>query len=599
MSNNLLLTELDLTETIIIDRTRSPQLHALKRPKRTLLINNTNISNINKTNDDDDDDIDSNRFLVSKDIAKQILGLQYSTIYYQRLMKLKRLLISSKNKFGSICPLMSIINLGVAAEKEEEDINTNKEKDSQNTQTQNKKESMDADDDNKNASSSSSLGPECVIIGTIYKEMSKKPIILDEYIKTKAGVTKKEQVDNGLIDTEENFVDLEQDYCILEDESARVKLKGPGVNTGVLVTGVIAAAKGRVNAKGDFVVDAMVFAQTKSESDDDNKMDTGVIGLEKNTAATESSYVCLVSGLNFGASASNDARAALLSEFIEGSLLLSSSSNDNNNNNNSYEEEQKKLIAAISHVVVCGELVSSKTREEERILGEKPKNGEAPKVKPTTNSSMQKADAFLAKLCELVTVDVMPGTSDPTNSALPQQPIHSCFFPNAARFEGSTFNKVTNPHEFQISSSSSAEASTSLSSSSSEQIMFLGTSGQNVRDCLQNSSTGIGLKEKSAEEKSKAVLDVMERFLCWGHIAPSAPDTLACYPFKDRDPFVLTHVPDVFYAGCQSAFGAREVVVASKKSVLISVPSFSETGSVVLLNLKTMKAEEVTFTIAQ
>ena len=90
----------------------------------------------------------------------------------------------------------------------------------------------------------------------------------------------------------------------------------------------------------------------------------------------------------------------------------------------------------------------------------------------------------------------------------------------------------------------------------------------------------------------------MERFLEWGHMAPSAPDTLACYPFKDRDPFVITQVPDVFFAGCQSAFGSREIVVASQKSVLVSVPSFSETGSVVLLNLKTLKAEEVTFTAA-
>jgi len=32
---------------------------------------------------------------------------------------------------------------------------------------------------------------------------------------------------------------------------------------------------------------------------------------------------------------------------------------------------------------------------------------------------------------------------------------------------------------------------------------------------------------------------------------------------------------------------------------LVSVPSFSETGSVVLLNLKTLKAEEIAFTAAR
>ena len=71
-----------------------------------------------------------------------------------------------------------------------------------------------------------SAGEEVVIIGTIYKEMAKKPIILDEYIKTKAGVTKKEQVKHGLMDMEESFVDEEKDFCILED-GERVKLQGP------------------------------------------------------------------------------------------------------------------------------------------------------------------------------------------------------------------------------------------------------------------------------------------------------------------------------------------------------------------------------------
>ena len=509
-----------------------------------------------------DDAATENKFRFEK----EHMGKQYSSLYYQRLMVLlPGLKQSAKENFGTSVPLKRVIQLGAAASNDEDGKADGEKKESSAM--------MDVDDEtlqeeNKPAAA---LGEEVVIIGTIYKEMAKKPIILDEYIKTKAGVTKKEQVEHGLMDMEENFVDEEKDFCILEDESARVKLQGPGVNVGELVTGVSAVCKGRVDEKGDFIVDSMVFATPSSSA---TKSTTKVEDDDE-----EPTYACLISGLNFGASPLNDVRASMLSEYIEGSL------------------GDEKRAGGISQVLVCGDLVSSKTREE--VHGEKgakpTTNGEggthAETKKKATLSSIQKADAFLSKVCEMVPVDLMPGSSDPTNSALPQQPIHSCFLPNAARFEGSTLKKATNPHEFQISPSSSSAASTSSRT-------FLGTSGQNVRDCLQITSSGIGLKEKTSEEKAKAALDVMERFLNWGHIAPSAPDTLACYPFKDMDPFVLTKIPDVFFAGCQSAFGSREIVVASQKSVLVSVPSFSETGSVVLLNLKTLKAEEVTFTAA-
>ena len=509
-----------------------------------------------------DDAATENKFRFEK----EHMGKQYSSLYYQRLMVLlPGLKQSAKENFGTSVPLKRVIQLGAAASNDEDGKADGEKRESSAL--------MDVDDEtlqeeNKPAAS---LGEEVVIIGTIYKEMAKKPIILDEYIKTKAGVTKKEQVEHGLMDMEENFVDEEKDFCILEDESARVKLQGQGVNVGELVTGVSAVCKGRVDEKGDFMVDSMVFATPSSSA---TKSTTKVEDDDE-----EPTYACLISGLNFGASPLNDVRASMLSEYIEGSL------------------GDEKRVGGIGQVLVCGDLVSSKTREE--VHGEKgakpTTNGEGgthdETKKKATLSSIQKADAFLSKVCEMVPVVLMPGSSDPTNSALPQQPIHSCFLPNAARFEGSTLKKATNPHEFQISPSSSSAASTSSRT-------FLGTSGQNVRDCLQITSSGIGLKEKTSEEKAKASLDVMERFLNWGHIAPSAPDTLACYPFKDRDPFVLTKIPDVFFAGCQSAFGSREIVVASQKSVLVSVPSFSETGSVVLLNLKTLKAEEVRFTAA-
>ena len=50
-----------------------------------------------------------------------------------------------------------------------------------------------------------------------------------------------------------------------------------------------------------------------------------------------------------------------------------------------------------------------------------------------------------------------------------------------------------------------------------------------------------------------------EHCLRWRHLAPTAPDTLTCYPFHDRDPFILTATPHVFFVGNQPAFEARVV----------------------------------------
>ena len=45
--------------------------------------------------------------------------------------------------------------------------------------------------------------------------------------------------------------------------------------------------------------------------------------------------------------------------------------------------------------------------------------------------------------------------------------------------------------------------------------------------------------------------------LDWRHIAPTAPDTLHCYPFADNDPFVLAQTPHVFFVGGQPEFKTK------------------------------------------
>ena len=100
-------------------------------------------------------------------------------------------------------------------------------------------------------------------------------------------------------------------------------------------------------------------------------------------------------------------------------------------------------------------------------------------------------------------------------------------------------------------------------------------------------------------------LDALHNCLLWRHVAPTAPDTLGCYPFFDSDPFALddAHLPHLLFAGCQRAFGTRLVgdATGSTRVRLVCVPHFATTGVAVLVNLRsaTLDAQPVCFAVGR
>jgi DNA polymerase delta subunit 2 len=94
----------------------------------------------------------------------------------------------------------------------------------------------------------------------------------------------------------------------------------------------------------------------------------------------------------------------------------------------------------------------------------------------------------------------------------------------------------------------------------------------------------------------------MEDTLAWRHLAPTAPDTLACYPFADQDPFVVKETPNVYYCGNQAAFATKLVAHpdgavkdgADASVRLIALPVFATTGTAVLVNVATLEATPLT-----
>ncbi|CAM8890040.1 unnamed protein product [Rhodiola kirilowii] len=89
---------------------------------------------------------------------------------------------------------------------------------------------------------------------------------------------------------------------------------------------------------------------------------------------------------------------------------------------------------------------------------------------------------------------------------------------------------------------------------------------------------------------AKDRLEFMERTLRWRHLAPTTPNTLGCYPYTDRDPFLIESCPHVYFAGNQSHYGTRMFKGSEGQRVrVISIPKFCETGVAVALNLRNLE----------
>ena len=77
---------------------------------------------------------------------------------------------------------------------------------------------------------------------------------------------------------------------------------------------------------------------------------------------------------------------------------------------------------------------------------------------------------------------------------------------------------------------------------------------------------------------------------------PTAPDVTYCYPYSDKDPFVLDDCPAVYFAGNQKEFGTKMFEGKDGQKVrLISIPNFEKDKTCVLLNLRNLNCELLAF----
>jgi DNA polymerase delta subunit 2 len=326
----------------------------------------------------------------------------------------------------------------------------------------------------------------------------------------------------------------EDDSLVLEDESQRITLTG-AIPTSISVTGTVIAVIGQELSSGKFDVEKYTYCGIPPQTS---------ISVDSCLEQGEDRYVLLVSGLGIGSTSRDPLALQLLVDTVIGHLG---------------GPQDRDLCSKIGRVIVAGNVLCEETK-----IQRKDRNSKflTRKVDAVSVDAVKELDDVLAQLAACVPVDVMPGASDPANYILPQQPFQPCMFPEAAQYP--TLRSVTNPYEAVIGG-----------------VRFLGTSGQTVNDIYQFSDI---------EDR----MDILEHTLVCSHLAPTAPDTLGCFPYFQNDPFVITECPHVYFAGNQPCFQSRIVCGnEGQKSLLVLIPDFSQTSSSVLVNLRTLECQQV------
>ncbi|XP_066570459.1 DNA polymerase delta subunit 2 [Amia ocellicauda] len=324
----------------------------------------------------------------------------------------------------------------------------------------------------------------------------------------------------------------QSDELILEDELQRIKLEG-NIDTQKFVTGSVIAVFGAEKNDGKFMVEGYCTADLPPQP--------------PRKALDTDRFVLLASGLGLGGTSADSLLGLqLLVDMVTGQLG---------------DEGEQSGASLISRVLLAGNLLSQRTQGKDSV------NKAKYLTKKTQAGSVEAIrilDEILVQLVASVPVDLMPGEYDPTNYTLPQQPLHRCMFPLSTAYP--TLQLVSNPFQAEI-----------------DGIRFLGTAGQNVKDICRYSS-------------QDDHLDILENTLRLRHLAPTAPDTLGCYPFYQSDPFILQECPDIYFCGNAPSYQSKHITGADGQEVLlVAIPEFCTTQTACLVNLRNLDCQPISF----
>ncbi|AET39751.1 DNA-directed DNA polymerase delta subunit POL31 Ecym_4733 [Eremothecium cymbalariae DBVPG len=339
----------------------------------------------------------------------------------------------------------------------------------------------------------------------------------------------------GVTGVVKSYTDIQgSDEVMLEDESGRILLIGDLIKNTIFVTGIVVGVLGMEAEAGTFQVLDICYPKSIPQAPLSN---------------VNGKKVAFISGLNM---TPHDPKLSLRIKVLQDML--------------SGDIGHFDKMADVARLILCGNSLSYNIDHKD-LLG-----------------ALDEFGGFLVNVLKSLPITMLPGASDPTEISLPQQPLNKALFkpslkPYFAEINDDLFEPVTNPYWFDI-----------------EGTQILATSGQNIDDICKYI-----IPYYEGSDKNDAIehrLNLMEATLKWQNIAPTAPDTLWSFPFKDRDPFILKEWPHVYIVGNQPEFGHRKVTLENSITVhIISLPAFSETGQFLVLDLGTLESETITIEV--
>lgn len=376
---------------------------------------------------------------------------------------------------------------------------------------------------------------QCIVIGTIYKEMVGRPSVLKEFNEGQ-----QQQLPTVL---PARVVASANDKLFLEDSQQRIQLVYSGSEESVstqVVSGVIAAVVGYEpdNSKGKFVVERLIYASPAwpqiIRANDDNAR-----------------YIAIVSGLQLDGADDDDlgtVRVKLLFDWLLGLM------EDAPNGDDAVE------VSSVGRLIVAGDSLRQDCRDravsQNKLLVKKSEVNSA--------ASLTLLDEKLSEVCRHLAVDLMSGPGDPTSVLMPQKPMHPVLFPRSGKWP--MFHCRPNPWMFHLEDGG----------------LVIGTAGQTIDDIHRYCDIADPLDRMAATVK-------------WGHLTPTSPDTLPSYPNDDKvDPLMMPHRPSLYFAGNQDTFSWRNDH-ADPGTLLVTVPRFRETGQMVLVDLGQRRCRSLTF----
>jgi DNA polymerase delta subunit 2 len=280
---------------------------------------------------------------------------------------------------------------------------------------------------------------------------------------------------------------------VLEDESGRLPITGKFLSDHLLCTGCIVGALGTENKDGEFEIIAIEPVDLPAQPARWDLHNKALVAHGEKPQKTKkaSGKIAIVSGLEFDGQSGDNVLLDTLQEYLLG------------------EVGEGSQAGPISRLIIAGnsfgDMSPIPTREELMRKSAK-RHGTEPAV--YNASPAEEVDSFIACLLPSIPVTLVPGVSDPTSVSLPQPAIHPAMFPLSRRFSkhptdtsdaSSWFDSVSNPWDGEV-----------------DGWRVLATGGQPVNDMV-----------KYLARANRLVM--MESFLRWRNIAPTAPDTLCQY----------------------------------------------------------------------